>query len=232
MVKLYCIGRKPLSYYKALRNNIYELFVEPNFALGQKAHLITSEEGNVLWDCLPLLEATSASILKKLGGLEAIAISHPHYYGIMSEWASFFNCPVYIHSNDKEWVLDSSDNITFWEGDRLRLSSHLTLIKTGGHFPGSTILHYESDNDLGALFCGDTLYLSRDRKHISAMYSYPNVIPLAPEKLLTILETVSALNFDSLYGAFEWQNLHIGAKLVISHSLARYKELYEYNISC
>lgn len=209
-----------------LRTNIFEITLQPSFAIGQKAHLITTSEGNILWDCIPMIDKASASFINKKGGLKAIAISHPHYYSLMAEWANYFNCPVYLHSDDREWVMDPSGNITFWEGDRFSLTKELTVIRTGGHFPGSAVLHYKTSKDTGALFIGDTLYLSRDKKHISTMYSYPNVIPLAPEKLLTIFNKVGELEFSSLYGAFEWQNIHEGAKTILYNSQERYKKIY------
>lgn len=214
-----------------LCKNIYEIYMQPSFAIGQKAHLITTSAGNILWDCIPLIDDASASYIKEKGGLKAIAISHPHYYSLMAEWADYFNCPIYLHSDDKKWVMDSESKINFWDGDRLSLSKDMTLIRTGGHFPGSSVLHYKSSRDEGMLFSGDSLYLSRDKKHISAMYSYPNVIPLSPGKLFNIFETVAELKFDSLYGAFEWQNIHNGAKTIFNNSLKRYQRIYQLRLA-
>lgn len=211
----------------SLNTNIYDFTLQPSFAIGQKAHFITTHSGNFLWDCVPLIDENSVSLINEKGGLKAIAISHPHYYSLMAEWASQFNCPIYLHSDDREWVMDTTSNIIFWEGDYLSLSEDVTIIRTGGHFPGSTILHYE-DNAKGTVFCGDTIYLSRDRRHISAMYSYPNVIPLHSEKLFNVFNTIAELEFDSLYGAFEWQNIHKGAKTILSNSLIRYRQIYNW----
>ena len=221
------LSEKHTVKINSLNTNIHDLSLQPSFAIGQKAHFITTPSGNFLWDCIPLIDENSASFISEKGGLKAIAISHPHYYSLMAEWASHFNCPIYLHSDDREWVMDTTSNIIFWEGDYLSLSEDVTIIRTGGHFPGSTILHYE-DNAKGTVFCGDTIYLSRDRRHISAMYSYPNVIPLNPEKLFNIFNTIAELRFDSLYGAFEWQNIHKGAKTILSNSLNRYRQIYNW----
>ena len=39
------------------------------------------------------------------GGIRAIAISHPHFYSSMIEWAEFFDAQIFLHSADREWVM-------------------------------------------------------------------------------------------------------------------------------
>lgn len=53
---------------------------EPRFAIGQRALLVQTEQGNLLWDCMTLLDEETKREIERLGGLRAIAISHPHYY--------------------------------------------------------------------------------------------------------------------------------------------------------
>ena len=55
--------------------------VEPSFAIGQRALLVREPDGCVLWDCVPLLTAEAVEHIRSLGGLKAIAVWHPHYYG-------------------------------------------------------------------------------------------------------------------------------------------------------
>jgi hypothetical protein len=54
--------------------------IEPSFAIGQRSLFLRTPKAKVLWDCLPLLDAAVVEAIKALGGLSAIAISHPHYY--------------------------------------------------------------------------------------------------------------------------------------------------------
>jgi len=56
---------------------------EPAFAIGQRALLVQTPAGNVLWDCITLLDAATIDAVRALGGIRAIAISHPHYYASM-----------------------------------------------------------------------------------------------------------------------------------------------------
>src|SRR5436309_4331192 len=79
---------------------------EPKFAIGQRALLVQSPEGNVLWDCVSLLNNLTIDSIRELGGLSAIAISHPHYYATMVEWShAFGGIPIYLHAADREWVM-------------------------------------------------------------------------------------------------------------------------------
>ena len=60
---------------------------EPRFAIGQRALLVPWGGSNLLWDCVTLLDDETAAAVEARGGLRAIAISHPHYYSAMVEWA-------------------------------------------------------------------------------------------------------------------------------------------------
>jgi hypothetical protein len=53
----------------------------PQFAIGQRALLGQTEQGNVLWGCISFLDEETVERVKQLGGIRAIAISHPHFYG-------------------------------------------------------------------------------------------------------------------------------------------------------
>ncbi|MBN8823772.1 MULTISPECIES: MBL fold metallo-hydrolase [unclassified Spirosoma] len=90
--------------FSQISDQLYDLRITPAFAIGQRAFLILSESGNVLWDCLPYLDEPTIAFIRAKGGLKAIVISHPHYYSLMAEWARIFDCPVYIHQNDAVWV--------------------------------------------------------------------------------------------------------------------------------
>jgi len=208
---------------KELTPVLYSLQIEPLFALGQRALLVLSPQGNILWDCIPLLDEPVINFIKSKGGLKAIAFSHPHYYSTMNRWAATFNCPVYIHHLDKPWVFNTDKAIVFWEGAEMTLWDNIKIVHTGGHFPGSCILKLNSLSSRGALLCGDSLYVSRSKKHISIMYSYPNVIPLPAKELKETVEKVLLQEFDTIYGAFEWQNLNANAHAIFTSSIERYQ---------
>ncbi|WP_240361749.1 hypothetical protein [Streptomyces sp. MBT27] len=88
----------------------------------------------MLWDCVGYLDDDLATRVQELGGISAIAISHPHFYGAMTEWARAFDAPVYIHEADREWVGRTVPLIEYWTGDTRQIAPGMTLIKAGTHF--------------------------------------------------------------------------------------------------
>ncbi len=208
--------------FHQLQNNLFDLRITPSFAIGQKAHLVLSPSGNILWDCLPFLDDPGVAFIRSLGGLKAIAISHPHYYGLMAEWARRFDCPIYLHAADRQWVMDESKQIVFWDGREQALWDGIKIVHTGGHFAGSTVLHLPHHGAKGSLLTGDSIYVSKDGRQLSAMYSYPNMIPLPAQAINYLVQQVKPLAFDSLYGAFEWMNIPDGAHAIFERSMHRY----------
>ena len=204
-------------------DNLYSLTVLPSFAIGQRAFLVLSPNGNVLWDCIPLLDEETEAFINSKGGLKAIAISHPHYYSNVEEWAEAFDCPVFIHKKDEEWA-PKFDDLVLWEGEEKALWDGIKMINIGGHFPGSCILHVPSLSANGTIFCGDSLYISRSRKHVSVMYSYPNHIPVASSEIERIAQMLANIPFDRMYGAFPYQHLTENVSCLLHQSIERYRE--------
>lgn len=205
-----------------LGEKVYELEIIPQFAIGQRALLVLSEQGNVLWDCIPLLNEPTLEFIRSKGGLRAIAFSHPHYYSNMNDWAAAFDCPVYIHESDQQWIVNYGPHIRLWKGEEEGLWDGIRIINVGGHFPGSSILHVSSLSPEGTIFCGDTFYLSPSMKHLSVMYSYPNRIPLPLREVKRIKELFENIPFDTLYGFYSYQNLTEDAQKILQDSLERY----------
>jgi len=195
----------------------------PSFAIGQRALLVQSPGGNVLWDCVSLLDEFTERLINDLGGIAAIAISHPHYYSSLAEWSAAFSAPVYLHAGDRRWVMRSTPSIVHWEGDHLELHDGMRLINSGGHFDGGTVLHVPFLADgRGALLCGDIIQVIPDRNFVGFMYSYPNLIPLPPNAVQRIAVSVSELDFDRIYGAWWDRVIPSGGKEIVARSAARY----------
>jgi hypothetical protein len=196
---------------------------EPEFAIGQRALLLQSSGGNLLWDCITLLDDETADAIHERGGIRAIAISHPHYYSAMVEWAARFDAQILLHAADREWVMRDSGRIEFWEGRTLSLWDGLTLTHCGGHFDGGTILHWPSAADArGALLTGDIIQVVQDRRYVSFMRSYPNLIPLGHAAIEQILERVEPFAFEQIYGAWWNTNVLSDAKAAVKRSAERY----------
>jgi len=200
----------------------------PTFAIGQRALLVQSPGGNVLWDCISLLDEFTEKTVKEMGGIKAIAISHPHYYSAMVDWAEAFDATLYLHARDRRWAMRASSKIEFWEGEELDLHDGLKLINLGGHFDGGTVLHAPFlAGGKGALLTGDIIQVIPDRHFVSFMYSYPNLIPLPAAKVGRMAARVHELEFDRIYGAWWDRLIPTGAKEIVERSAQRYQRALE-----
>lgn len=216
------------NLWKQHEPNLYEIRTTPSFGIGQRAFLIRTPNGNILWDCVALLDPATKEIINAFGGISAIAISHPHFYTTMQDWAHAFDAPVYLHKLDREWVMRPDEKLKFWEGESFELSDGVSLVRVGGHFPGATVLHWpQGANGEGALLSADVIQVAVDNTQVSFMHSYPNMLPLAASTVRHIGNALEPWDFDRIYGAFEGKTILSGAKKAISSSVSRYVELLE-----
>ena len=193
--------------------------VEPSFAIGQRALLAD----RVLWDCVPLIGERVEEALASTGGIEAVAISHPHYYSVMVDWAERFDARILLHADDGDFVMRPSPRIEFWRGERYQISDELELIRLGGHFPGGTAAYWSRGaQGRGAVFSGDVIQVVADRDWVSFMWSYPNLIPLPAREVARIRGVVAALDFDRLYGAWWDRIVADDARAKVLRSAERY----------
>jgi DNA-directed RNA polymerase subunit RPC12/RpoP len=220
------LNRMAAGHQNRLREEAVKLLgigTEPEFAIGQRALLLQSPGGNLLWDCITFLDDKTIAAVNARGGIRAIAISHPHYYSAMVEWAERFDANVFLHANDRQWVMRESPRIQFWEGTMLPLWDGLMLINCGGHFDGGTVLHWPAGaNGKAALLTGDIIQVVQDRRYVSFMRSYPNLIPLGPAAIHQILETIERFPFEQIYGAWWKANVLSDAKAAVARSAERY----------
>jgi len=196
---------------------------EPEFAIGQRALLLQSPGGNLLWDCISLLDDETIAEVNSHGGIRAIAISHPHFYSSMIEWSKLFDAEIFLHATDREWVMRKSPRIQFWDGTTLSLWGGMTLINCGGHFEGGTVLHWPAGaNGKGALLTGDIITVVQDRRYVSFMRSYPNLIPLGASAINRIVERTGPFSFEHIYGGWWKANVLADAKAAVARSAERY----------
>lgn len=203
--------------------NLTGIGTEPAFAIGQRALLVQTPEGNLLWDCITVLDTDTIDAVRALGGIRGIAISHPHYYATMVEWSRAFDAPIYLPAADRQWVMQPDPAIVFWEGAEQPLWGDLTIIRCGGHFPGSTVLHWPAGAaGRGVLLTGDTLMVASDRRFVSFMYSFPNYVPLSAPAVTRVVAAVEPWSFDRIYGAWWDRVVATDAKVAVARSAARY----------
>jgi len=205
-------------------DRLFGIGTEPSFAIGQRALLVQSPGGNLLWDCVTLLDDPTIARVNELGGIQAIAISHPHYYSAMVEWSRAFNgAPIHLHAADRAWVMRDDPSLQFWEGATHSLWDGMMLVSCGGHFDGGTVLHWPGGTDgRGALLTGDIVQVVMDRRYVSFMRSYPNLIPLSAAAISKILERLEPFPFEQIYGAWWERNILSDAKGAVNRSAERY----------
>jgi len=197
---------------------------EPPIAIGQRALLVRTPAGNMLWDCITFLDEGTIARVRELGGLAAIAISHPHFYDSMTTWSGAFgDCPVYIHAADGQWVQYPGPGLQLWEGNAREILPGVTLINTGGHFAGSTVLHWAAGAEgRGALLTGDSITVVNDRRWVSFMYSYPNLIPLSDAEVRHIVEVLRGYHYERVYSLWQGRVTATDGHAAVERSAKRY----------
>jgi hypothetical protein len=220
---LEALAQSHFNSFRKYEPGVTGVGTQPTFAIGQRALLVRTKGGNVLWDCISLLDDATVTLIKGLGGIQAIAISHPHFYTSMGEWARAFDCPIHLHADDKDWILNPSPAIKLWDGETHKLWDGVTLVRCGGHFEGGSVLHWaDGAGGRGVVCSGDILTVTTDRKWLSFMRSYPNFIPLSAQEIGQIGAAMAPFKFDVLYGHYFDRVIAKDAKSVLEKSIARY----------
>jgi hypothetical protein len=205
-------------------DGLLALAVAGEFAIPQRALLLPTDAGNILWECLSVVTPEAVAALKERGGVDMIAISHPHFYSSMVEWSDALGgVPILLHEADRQWVMRPAPQLEFWRGDSKRLSAAVTLIRCGGHFEGSTALHWcNGPTPAGALFPGDALQVASDRRHVGFLYSYPNYIPMKARDVRAMRERLVPCEFEQVFG-FSWgRNITSGGRAAVDASFDRF----------
>lgn len=223
------LRRERRSEVRELEPGVTTINTVPSFAIGQRAHLVETAVGNLLWESTSLVDDVAIEAVKTRGGLNAIAISHPHFYSSSVEWSrAFGGVPIWVHAADREWVMRPDQAFRFWEGeshDPLP-GSGLRLLRIGGHFTGQQVLLWPAGaGGRGALFCGDMPQVVSDRRWVTFMYSYPNLIPLGPTEIRRIAGVLAPLTFDRLYGSWTDRVVDSDARGAVARSAERYLEM-------
>jgi glyoxylase-like metal-dependent hydrolase (beta-lactamase superfamily II) len=223
-ITLEALAARNFNSYRQYEPGLIGIGTQPTFAIGQRALLVCTPQGNVLWDCISLVDAATVTLINGLGGLKAIGISHPHFYTAMIEWSrTFGNVPVYLHADDRQWIMRPDPAIQLWSGETTSLLPDLTMIRCGGHFPGGSVLHWaKGAGGRGVVCSSDIATVTVDRKFLSFMRSYPNLIPLSARQVEGIATALTPFQFDTIYGHYFDRVIPKGAKQILKASVERY----------
>jgi hypothetical protein len=205
-----------------LEPDLFGITVEPKVGIGQQTHLVRTRDGNLLWDPVGYLDDEAVNRVRELGDVAAIAASHPHMFGVQVEWSKALGgVPVLVSAADVEWVQRPDPAIKPWDG-RYEVAPGLTLHRVGGHFPGSSVVHWtRGAGGKGVLLASDTIQTNADRATVTFLRSYPNRIPLSASVVERITRAVTQLAFDRLYDNFGG-TIDTDAAAAVSRSADRY----------
>ena len=220
------LRRQHRNVLTELEPGLTEIITEPKFGIGQRALLVKTPAGNVLWDCLSLIDDATIEAINKLGGIASLAMSHPHMYGSMVEWSyAFGHSPIHLHAANQRWVMRPDPVVEFWGGESHRLDQGVALHCCGGHFTGATALLWpEGAQGRGVLLTSDTMYVAPSQSYVSFMYSYANYIPMSGPEIDSVVDKVAPLRFDRIYSHLPGLVINQDAKLVLERSVERYKK--------
>jgi hypothetical protein len=85
------------------------------------------------------------------------------------------------------------------------------------------VLHWPAGaSGNGALLTGDIITVVQDRRYVSFMRSYPNLIPLGANSIRLVVERIEPFTFEQIYGGWWQANVLADAKAAVARSAERY----------
>lgn len=207
---------------KEVEPDLWGLEAEPSVGIGQQTMVVRVPEGVLLFDCVGYVDEVTVELVRSLGPTLAVAASHPHMYGVQTEWArALGDVPVLVASADAEWVRRRDPLVELYD-ERREIAPGLALHRVGGHFRGQAVVEWAAGADgRGVLLAGDAVFPNPDRRSVSFMRSYPNRIPLSGNVVQRIADQLEGLHYDRLYNNFG-AVVPSGAKAVVRASADRH----------
>lgn len=201
--------------------NLWSIHIRPSFASSQRAFFFRSDHGNILWDCLSLLDEQTKQQLDDLGGIQTIVLSNPHFQTGVCKWAEQFHAEVVVHETDVKFLVEQPRRLKTWTGEYYQIQDGFDLIRIGGSFLGSSVLIWQAGSqEKGCMFTGDTLFVTKDRSWISFLDSNQHVV----WKISDIQDLGQKLNkytFDRIYGAWPNRTIDTNGNEVVKQSVKR-----------
>jgi Metallo-beta-lactamase superfamily len=195
---------------------------DPPVAIGQRALVIQTAEGNLLWDPPGFLDEQAIAAVRDIGGLRAVTASHPHFYGSIVEWSHAFGAEILLPEADAHWLTRPDPAVRTWSGS-LEVLPGVTLVQCGGHFPGSAVAHWAGGADgAGVLLSGDTIFVTPGEDRVTFVWSAPNRLPLPERAVRGVVEAVHPYRFDRIYGGWWKPVVRTGAREILESSSSRY----------
>jgi hypothetical protein len=207
---------------RELEPGLLGIGVDPPFAIGQRALLVRTPAGNLLWDPPGFIDQRQIQAVGDAGGLRAVSASHPHFYGAISRWSDAFDAEILLPAADAAWLTHPDPAVRTWSGS-LAVLPGVTLVQCGGHFAGSAVVHWaEGAAGAGALLSGDTIFVTPGEDRVTFVRSAPNRLPLPERAVRGVVDAVRPYRFDRIYGGWWEPVLRRDARRVVERSAERY----------
>ena len=174
---------------------------QPKLGIGPSGYLVPHPDGNIFFESCGVYSEAALETIAQRGGIRWLCFSHPHAYGAAWQLQERFEPQVAVQVEDLPWTGTLSVNTPFDE--QLELGSGATLIHTGGHFNGHSILFFENKK---ILFAGDMLKFHFDGKTlagISTHKAFNRRVPMSHDEIKQYQAIVEMIDFEHIYTTFE-----------------------------
>ena len=183
------------THHRDHGRGVHSLRREPRLAIGHWSFVVRTPQGNLLWDPPAYIDPVVVGIVEALGGVSAVATSHPHMFAAQVSWShAFGRVPVLVNANDKEWIARHDPVLEYWTGTETPLPG-ITLIEVGGHMKGSSVA-LTTD---GTLLTGDTIAGTLVPDWVSFQRNFPRHVPMSAAVVRRIFSRLDTYSYDRLY---------------------------------
>lgn len=197
------VGDELTTSWTTAADGVTQFSCTPDFGLAGSGWVIETDDGLVGFEGAPYYSDAALDEIRRRGGLVALGSSHVHGFGALWQLQDELEPPtVFVGVDDLVWT--KAFVVTWPADEKLPVAPGLTLHRTGGHFPGHSVLH---DERRGHLFCGDSLKvdLASDGSAdaLSAHKAFHAQIPLSHGEIRHYRSVVAELDFGRVFTPFE-----------------------------
>ncbi|MEM0961844.1 MAG: MBL fold metallo-hydrolase [Bacteroidota bacterium] len=202
--------------WREVLDGVWMLEAEPAIGIGPAGWFIETEHGNVHWEGAGWTDDAALDWMASKGGVRFLAFSHAHVLGSAWRVSERFAPEAVVQNDQLPWAQALAVSWPF--GTSAPLADGLSLVHTGGHTPGHTVLHWQARQ---LVFCGDAFKFKLDADgratHVSTHKAYDGHIPLSHDDARSYRDTFGALDFDGI--VTPWEAVPEGGKAAAMHLL-------------
>ena len=188
----------------------------PALGIGPLGWLVRTEAGNVWWEGPGWMDDAALDRVGALGGVRWLSGSHAHVFGAAWRVAERFRPETVHHTENLPWARAMRTSWPFGTaaGGRAELAPGVSLVHTGGHTPGHTVLHWAARR---LVFCGDAFKFNLDvagrATHVSTHLAYDAHVPLAHDHVRAYQAVFGGLDFDGV--VTPWEAVPAGGRAAV-----------------